>query len=244
MLGSSLISRDTPTRAVKLSSGDASLEAAESIYEDMKHDRPHMAARLSKLMPKVSDEERRWSADIVRDRVHIWALKAFPGSSTEYVAVMWFELVGPRNKRDHISQTSSSTSSALPDGVSSTDGTTAHIEVLWTNPKYRQYGFGTQLVQSVLVRYPNISKWTAFTSRDMKKDAGVHKFWKKNGFAQESLEIGNVNQDGFFIRNAETQVSKRRRIPTQVFKFLEETSLPGVDNLNNRNVQSKKRKEI
>ena len=166
MPGSNPISRDTPTRAVKLSSGDASLEAAESIYDDMKIDRPHMAARLSKLMPKISDDERHWSSDIIKERVHIWALKAFPGSSTEYVAVMWFELVGPRARKDLLAPASSA--SALPDGVSSTDGTTAHIEVLWTNPKYRQFGFGTQLVQSVLVRYPNISKWTAFTSRDMK----------------------------------------------------------------------------
>ena len=128
MPGSLPISRDTPTRAVKLSSGDASLEAAESIYEDMKTDRPHMAARLSKLMPKISDDERRWSTDVVRERVHIWALKAFPGSSTEYVAVMWFELVGPRAKKDTILPSTSI--SALLDGVSSTDGTTAHIEVL------------------------------------------------------------------------------------------------------------------
>jgi len=238
MPGFNPIARDTPTRAVKLSSGDASLEAAESIYDDMKTDRPHMAARLSKLMPKISDDERHWSSDIVKDRVHIWALKAFPGSSTEYVAVMWFELVGPRTRKDS-SQPVGSVSAALPDGVSSNDGTTAHIEVLWTNPKYRQYGFGTQLVQSVLVRYPNISKWTAFTSRDMKKDAGVHKFWKKNGFFQESLEIGNVNQDGFFVRNAEVQSSKRRRIPTQIFKISED-----VPNDQYHRTISRKRKEI
>jgi len=237
MPGSLPISRDTPTRAVKLSSGDASLEAAESIYEDMKTDRPHMAARLSKLMPKISDDERRWSTDVVRERVHIWALKAFPGSSTEYVSVMWFELVGPRAKKD--TTLPSTSTSALPDGVSSTDGTTAHIEVLWTNPKYRQFGFGTQLVQSVLVRYPNISKWTAFTSRDMKKDAGVHKFWKKNGFSQDTLEIGNVNQDGFFVRNAEVQTSKRRRIPTQIFKISYDTAVPDSQ----RSI-SRKRKEI
>ena len=240
MSGSLPISRSTPTRAVKLSSGDASLEAAESIYEDMKHDRPHMAARLSKLMPKISDDERRWSADIVRERVHIWALKAFPGSSTEYVAVMWFELVGPRAKKEVVS--SSSSVSALPDGISSTDGTTAHIEVLWTNPKYRQFGFGTQLVQSVLVRYPNISKWTAFTSRDMKKDAGVHKFWKKNGFVQDTLEIGNVNQDGFFVRNAEVQISKRRRIPTQIFEISSQDA--GTDESQRITTTSRKRKEI
>jgi|LauGreDrversion4_2_1035121.scaffolds.fasta_scaffold30411_3 hypothetical protein len=236
MQGYPSICKQTPTRAVKLSSGDASLEAAESLYEDMKHDRPHMAVRLSKLMPKVSVDDRRWCADIVAERIHIWALKAFPGSSTEYVAVMWFELVSPRTKKEHGSSGSSSSSNATL--ISSTDGTTAHIEVLWTNPKYRQYGFGTQLVQSVLVRYPNISKWTAFTSRDMKKDAGVHKFWKKNGFVQESLEIGNVNQDGFFIRNAEIQTSKRRRIPTQPFKIFED------DLIESQGTNSRKRKEI
>lgn len=236
MQGYHSISRDTPTRAVKLSSGDTSLEAAESLYEDMKHDRPHMAARLSKLMPKISVDDRRWCSDIVAERVHIWALKAFPGSSTEYVAVMWFELVSPRTKKDNGLSVSSSSNNT--NGVSSTDGTTAHIEVLWTNPKYRQYGFGTQLVQSVLVRYPNISKWTAFTSRDMKKDAGVHKFWKKNGFVQESLEIGNVNQDGFFIRNAEIQTSKRRRIPTQIFKIMQD------DFIESQPSNTRKRKEI
>jgi len=192
------------------------LEAAESIYSEMKVDRPHMAARLSKLMPKMSDEERQWSSDVKREKVHVWALKAYPGSTAHYVAIIWFELVCPKGKKDNssVASTSSTASSSSSDG---TDGTTAHIEVLWTHPNYRQYGFGTQLVQNVLVRYPSISKWTAFTSRDMKKDAGVHKFWKKNGFIQESLEVGNVEQDGFFIRNAGIQTSKRRRLQTQMF---------------------------
>jgi hypothetical protein len=206
------ISRNTPTRAVRLSSGDPSLESAESIYDDMKIDRPHMAARLSKLMPKASDDGREWSLDIKKDKVHVWALKAYPGSSARFVAIIWFELVGPKNRKDNASTASSSSSSS---GSSSdgTDGTTAHIEV----------------------RYPNISKWTAFTSRDMKKDAGVHKFWKKNGFIQESLEVGNVNQDGFFVRNAGIHTSKRRRVPTQIF------TIPDVESVVN---SSRKRKDI
>ena len=183
------ITKNSPTRAVRLSSGDASLEFAEHIYDIMKLDRPHMAVRLSKLMPKLADDERHWSKDVVDNHVHIWALKVQSGSLNRFVAIIWFEVVGP----------------------------TAHIEVLWTDPKFRQFGFGTQLVQNVLVRYPSIHKWTAFTSRDMKKDAGVHKFWTKNGFFQESLEVGKVNQDGFFIRNAAFQTSKRRRIQTQPF---------------------------
>ena len=69
------------------------------------------------------------------------------------------------------------------------------------------------------MRYPGVTKWTAFTSRDMKKDAGVHKFWKKNGFFQESLEVGKVNQDGFFVRNSETYTTKRRRVRTQIFEI-------------------------
>ena len=229
-------SRNTPTRAVRLSSGDSSLDAATSIYEDMKCDRPHMAARLSKLMPKVSDEKREWSMDIKKEKVHVWALKAYPGSSARFVAIIWFELVGPKGRKDNAStaSTSSTSSGSWNDG---TDGTTAHIEVLWTHPSCRQFGFGTQLVQNVLVRYPTISKWTAFTSRDMKKDAGVHKFWKKNGFFQESLEVGNVNQDGFFIRNAGMTTSKRRRLQTQMFTIPDSSA----DSLS---LDSRKRKEI
>jgi hypothetical protein len=69
----------------------------------------------------------------------------------------------------------------------------------------------------------------------MKKDAGVHKFWKKNGFIQESLEVGNVNQDGFFVRNAGIHTSKRRRVPTQIF------TIPDVESVVN---SSRKRKDI
>ena len=204
------ITRNTPTRAVRLSSGDASLDFAEHIYNIMRLDRPHMAVRLSKLMPKLADDERHWSKDVVDDHVHIWALKAQTGSISRFVAIIWFDVVEPR--RDASSWSSGSTN------TSSLPGPTAHIEVLWTDPEFRQYGFGTQLVQNVLVRYPNIHKWTAFTSRDMKKDSGVNKFWIKNGFFQESLEVGKVNQDGFFIRNAALQSSKRRRIQTEPFQ--------------------------
>jgi hypothetical protein len=206
------ISRTSETRAVRLTTDTISLESAEDIYEIMKLDRPHMAARLSKLMPKMVDDARQWSKDVLSDHVHIWALKAVQGSLSKVVAIIWFELVGgeknprPTSKRDNLSD-----SNLTP--------TTAHIEVLWTHPKFRQFGFGTRLVQSVLVRYPGILKWTAFTSRDMKKDAGVNKFWIKNGFLQESIEVGKVNQDGFFIRNAGLQTFKRRRIPTQMFEI-------------------------
>jgi len=173
-----------------------------------------MAGRLSKLMPKSSDEDRTWSSDVTRNRVHIWALKASQGSLSKYVAIIWFELVGHSpvpsiSKKDSI-------------GVDAGNPTTAHIEVLWTHPDHRQFGFGTRLVQSVLVRYPCITKWTAFTSRDMKKDAGVNKFWIKNGFYQDTIEVGKVSQDGFFIRNATVETAKRRRVQTQVFQ-IEET---------------------
>ncbi len=213
------LSKDCSTRVVRISSGDASLAAAETIYEEMKSDRPHMAARLSKLMPKMSDDERHWGRDVTNDHVHIWALKAHIGARSAYVAIMWFELVELPTKKsiDTMSVSSASSSSTTAPVINS--GLTAHIEVLWTYPYCRQYGFGTQLVQSVLVRYPQVSKWTAFTSRDMKKDAGVHKFWIKNGFHQEALEIGKVNQDGFFIRNTEIQSSKRRRVQTKVFQI-------------------------
>ena len=204
------ITRGVETRVVRLTTDSTSLESAESLYESMKVDRPHMAMRLSKLIPKMSDDARKWSEAVLEDRVHIWALKVVHGSLTKLVAVIWFELVGgdpnpPQTmKKDLLSS-------------NNRNPTTAHIEVLWTRPNLRQYGFGSRLVQSVLVRYPGISKWTAFTSRDMKKDAGVHKFWKKNGFFQESLEVGKVNQDGFFVRNTGNQPFKRRRVPTQVF---------------------------
>lgn len=218
----SKLTRDCPTRVVRIASGDASLVAAESIYEDMKSDRPHMAGRLSKLMPKMSDDIRRWGKDVISEHVHIWALKAHAGSKAGYVAIMWFELVETSVSRKSIDTMSvSSTSSSSTSVPNTNNGLTAHIEVLWTHPLCRQFGFGTQLVQSVLVRYPQVSKWTAFTSRDMKKDAGVHKFWIKNGFHQESLEIGKVNQDGFFIRNTEVQSSKRRRVQTKVFQILD-----------------------
>lgn len=210
ILSADIITRNSPTRAVRLSSGDASLEFAEYIYDIMRLDRPHMAARLSKLMPKLADDERHWNKDVVNDHVHIWALKVQCGSSSRFVAIVWFEMVEQR--RDSASSSSNSSSGS---GVC---GPTAHIEVLWTDPRFRQFGFGTQLVQNVLVRYPKVHKWTAFTSRDMKKDAGVHKFWIKNGFFQESLEVGKVNQDGFFIRNAALQTSKRRRIQTEPFQ--------------------------
>jgi GNAT superfamily N-acetyltransferase len=218
------LNRDCTTRAIRLSSGEASLVAAESIYEDMRIDRPHMAVRLSKLMPKLSDDARHWGNDVVDEHVHIWALKAYTGSKAGYVAIMWFELVEPsfsrKNNIDTMS-TSSSSSSVSSSYPLSPLGMTAHVEVLWTHPSCRQYGYGTQLVQSVLVRYPQVSKWTAFTSRDLKKDPGVHKFWMKQGFHQESLEIGKVNQDGFFIRNSAVQTSKRRRVPTKVFQISE-----------------------
>lgn len=213
------LSRDSSCRVVRISSGEASLEAAESIYDEMKSDRPHMAARLSKLMPKLSDEERHWGRDVSGDHVHIWALKAYAGSKAGYVAIMWFELVEPPTRKSIDTMSVSSTSSSSTTAPIPPVGLTAHIEVLWTHPSCRQFGFGTQLVQSVLVRYPQVSKWTAFTSRDMKKDAGVHKFWIKNGFHQEALEIGKVNQDGFFIRNTEVQSSKRRRVQTRIFQI-------------------------
>jgi ribosomal protein S18 acetylase RimI-like enzyme len=206
----SWINRDSEARAIRLTTDTLSLECAEDIYEIMKQDRPHMAARLSKLMPKMADDDRTWSSDVLKDHVHIWALKVAQGSMSKYVAIIWFELVGnggaPGNKKDLLSS-------------SSKNPTTAHIEVLWTHPQHRQFGFGSRLVQQVLVRYPNISKWTAFTSRDMKKDAGVNRFWIKNGFYQDTIEVGKVNQDGFFIRNAAVETAKRRRVQTQIFEI-------------------------
>ena len=56
----------------------------------------------------------------------------------------------------------------------------------------------------------------------MKKDAGVNRFWIKNGFYQDSIEVGKVNQDGFFIRNAAVETSKRRRVQTQIFEIKDE----------------------
>jgi len=215
------VTRDVETRAVRLTADTASLESAVSLLEIMKLDRPHMAMRLSKLVPKTSDDERNWSVPVLEDRVHLWALKAVHGSLSKLVAVIWFELVGGV----------SSAQQPQKKDVLSTDSrnpTTAHIEVLWTRPDIRQCGFGSRLVQSVLVRYPGISKWTAFTSRDMKKDAGVHKFWKKNGFFQESLEVGKVNQDGFFVRNSATETSKRRRVPIQLFE-IKETDITSIN---------------
>jgi ribosomal protein S18 acetylase RimI-like enzyme len=210
----SWISRTTETKAVQITPDVTSLECAEEIYDLMKLDRPHMAARLSKLMPKLADDGRTWGSDVIRGRVHIWALKAFQGAASKIVAVIWFELVGHSPP-----SVTSKKDSLLTD---SSNPSTAHIEVLWTDPRHRQHGFGTRLVQSVLVRYPGITKWTAFTSRDMKKDAGVNKFWIKNGFYQDSIEVGKVNQDGFFIRNSATESAKRRRVKTQVFEILEE----------------------
>lgn len=209
----SWITRNTETKAVQLTPDGASLVISESIYEAMKTDRPHMAGRLSKLMPKMADDVRAWSSDVSRNRVHIWSLKASQGSLSKFVAIIWFELVGHSpiptiSKKDSI-------------GVEAGNPTTAHIEVLWTHPDHRQFGFGTRLVQSVLVRYPCITKWTAFTSRDMKKDAGVNRFWIKNGFYQESIEVGKVSQDGFFIRNAAVETTKRRRVKTQLFEIEE-----------------------
>jgi hypothetical protein len=58
----------------------------------------------------------------------------------------------------------------------------------------------------------------------MKKDAGVNRFWIKNGFYQESIEVGKVNQDGFFIRNAAIEGSKRRRVQTQMFEIPDQTA--------------------
>ena len=214
----SWIHRGTETRPVRLTTDSISLESAEDIYDIMKLDRPHMAVRLSKLMPKMADDARQWSKDVLHDHVHIWALKAIHGSLSEYVAIIWFELVGGNNN----TQSSASKKDALTD--SKLCPTTAHIEVLWTHPNFRQFGFGTRLVQSVLVRYPGILKWTAFTSRDMKKDAGVNRFWIKNGFYQESIEVGKVNQDGFFIRNAAIETSKRRRVQTQMFEIPDQTA--------------------
>lgn len=206
------ITRDVETRAVRLTTDSTSLRSAESLYESMKLDRPHMALRLSKLVPKMANDTRGWSGAVLEDRVHIWALKAVQGSLSKLVAVIWFELVGgTSNVAQPLKKDSLSDSPRNP--------TTAHIEVLWTSPTVRQFGFGSRLVQSVLVRYPGVTKWTAFTSRDMKKDAGVHKFWKKNGFFQESLEVGKVNQDGFFVRNSETYTTKRRRVRTQIFEI-------------------------
>ena len=215
------INRSSDTRAVRLTTDTLSLESAEDIYEIMKMDRPHMAVRLSKLMPKMADDARQWSKDVLSDHVHIWALKAVQGSQSKFVAIIWFELVGgEKNPRQPGKKDNLSDSNLTP--------TTAHIEVLWTHPKFRQFGFGTRLVQSVLVRYPGILKWTAFTSRDMKKDAGVNKFWIKNGFYQESIEVGKVNQDGFFIRNAGLSSSKRRRVQTQMFE-IKDDEIPTAD---------------
>lgn len=208
------MTRDSDTRAVQLTADPISLGASEEIYERMKIDRPHMAARLSKLMPKQADDGRKWSDDVSRGRVHIWALKATQGVLNTFVAVMWFELVGHSpiptiQKKDSLSATPG-------------DPSTAHVEVLWAHPDHRQCGFGSRLVQSVLVRYPSVLKWTAFTSRDMKKDPGVNRFWKKNGFYQDTLEVGKVNQDGFFIRNQAIETAKRRRVQTQIFQFEDE----------------------
>lgn len=207
------VCRDTETRALRLTPDDTSLECAEQIYDMMRIDRPHMAARLSKLMPKLSDDERSWSSDVIHDHVHLWALKAIHGSLHKFVAIIWFELVG----NGHSSLLKKDSLSSGP-----RNPTTAHIEVLWTHPQHRQSGFGSQLVRSVLVRYPNITKWTAFTSRDMKKDAGVNRFWNKNGFHQDTIEVGKVNQDGFFIRNSALESTKRRRVQTQLFEIVED----------------------
>ena len=211
----SWISRQSETRAVRLTPDAVSLESTESIYDLMRADRPHMAARLSKLMPKMSDDTRQWSSDVSQDHVHVWALKAVHGSMSKFLAIIWFELVGnvpqPTGKKDSLLH-------------GSWNPSTAHIEVLWTHPRYRQYGFGSQLVHSVLVRYPSITKWTAFTSRDMKKDAGVNRFWNKNGFYQDTIEVGKVSQDGFFIRNSAIDSAKRRRVQTQIFAIEDKAS--------------------
>jgi ribosomal protein S18 acetylase RimI-like enzyme len=212
--GDSWVNRQTETRAVHLTADSMSLDAAEKIYDVMKLDRPHMAARLSKLMPKQTDDGRKWSDDVTRGRVHVWALKATQGILSKFVAIIWFELVGHSpiptiTKKDSISD-------------SPGNPKTAHIEVLWTHPDHRQCGFGSRLVESILIRYPGVTKWTAFTSRDMKKDPGVNKFWKKNGFNQDTIEVGKVNQDGFFIRNSALETTKRRRVQTQIFRFEEE----------------------
>jgi GNAT superfamily N-acetyltransferase len=196
-LANESVSRNSPTRVVRLEPSPQTIGLAEAIYEVMKADRPHMASRLSKMLIKGDEGERRWNTDVVAGHVVLWVIKlTAPNGEDLIVSILWFEWVK--------------------------ESKTAHIEVLWTHPSYRQFGFGSQLVQSVLVRHPEVEKWTAFTSRDMKKDGGVHRFWTKQGFHQASIDVGKTTQDGFFIRIANagpTKSVKRRRIQREMFEI-------------------------
>ena len=158
------------------------------LVDEMKIDRPHMAAKLSKLLSyEPNDSSRRkWHESVEKEMTHIWALKLTTG---EFVGVLWFE----RNfKKTEI---------------------VGGIDVLWVSPHHRKGGFGSHLVQSVILRYPEISTWTAFASQ-AQKDFGLHGFWRKNGFTEIAEDVGKTTLDGFFVRTAETgekcRLSKRR----------------------------------
>ena len=175
------------TRLLRLHSPQT-VQLGLGLVDEMKIDRPHMAAKLSKLLSyEPNDSSRRkWHESVENEMTHIWALKLTTG---EFVGVLWFE----RNfKKTEI---------------------VGGIDVLWVSPHHRKGGFGSHLVQSVILRYPEISTWTAFASQ-AQKDFGLHGFWRKNGFTEIAEDVGKTTLDGFFVRTAETgekcRLSKRR----------------------------------
>jgi len=164
-----------------------------SLVEEMKIDRPHMAAKLSKLLSyELKDSSRRrWHDSVENEITHIWALKLSQG---DFVGVVWFE----KNFNK--------------------EGLVGAIDVLWISPNHRKGGFGSHLIQSVILRYPEILTWTAFASQ-AQRDLGLHSFWRKNGFTEIAEDVGKTTLDGFFVRTAATgdrcRLSKRRILAPQ-----------------------------
>ena len=180
------------TRLIRLQSPEQ-LDLAVQLVNTIREDRPHMAAKLSKLLPyHQSDLSRRvWHASVISERTHVWAVRELRDNAL--VGVIWFE----RNMQK------------FGDKMQ----VVGSIDVLWVSPAFRKFGLGSSLVQGIFLRYPAVEVWTAFASQAA-KDFGLHRFWKKNGFTESAAEVGKTSLDGFFVRTAATalhcRLAKRR----------------------------------
>ena len=177
------------TRLVRLVSRQTT-DIGLALVERMKRDRPHMAAKLSKLLPYLPGDstQRLWHPGVESGTTQVWGLRV--QSTEEYVGVLWADV----QKR----QKSNSPKRQAPNLE-----LVGAIEVLWVAPEYRSFGYGSLIVQSVILRCPEIETWTAFASQGV-RDVGLHTFWRKNGFTESAQEVGRTTLDGFFVRTAAT----------------------------------------
>ena len=153
-------------RLHRLPATEESVGIALSIADRMKIDRPHMAAKLLKLLPYDAKMTRHWGDSVKSGQTAVWTLPLAKDGlhGVDMGGILWLEI----SRRG----SAQSTNKDRPDTIGA-------IEVLWVDPSCRKFGLGSLLVQGVLTRHPEVTTWTAFASQAA-RDVGLSAFWRKN----------------------------------------------------------------